>query len=98
MYYPKQNFTRLQEKLKYDNGILWATWKQRWYSFRETQMWIRPYDKSILSTEKVIDNRGKHLKQKVHRMNRKGQSTTKCTRNFKCSSGTKRISCEMLWV
>ena len=41
MYYPKQNFTRLPQKLKYDNGIIWATWKNRWYSFRETQMWIR---------------------------------------------------------
>ncbi|XP_051891961.1 fibrinogen gamma chain [Pristis pectinata] len=29
----------------YDNGIIWATWHDRWYSLRETTMKIIPYKK-----------------------------------------------------
>lgn len=29
----------------YDNGIIWATWKPRWYSMKETTMKIIPFNR-----------------------------------------------------
>lgn len=29
----------------YDNGIIWATWKSRWYSMKETTMKVIPFNR-----------------------------------------------------
>lgn len=29
----------------YDNGIIWATWKSRWYSMKKTTMKIIPFNR-----------------------------------------------------
>ncbi|XP_067847753.1 fibrinogen gamma chain [Heptranchias perlo] len=38
-------YTADQTASKYDDGIIWATWHDRWYSLKETTMKIMPYKK-----------------------------------------------------
>ena len=54
IYYNNQKFDKLENKLKYDNGILWATWKSRWYSFKKTEMWVRFRSKTIRVNLKIV--------------------------------------------
>lgn len=40
----------------YDNGIIWATWKTRWYSMKETTMKIIPFNRLTIG-----DGQQQHL-------------------------------------
>ena len=49
---------KMKENDKYDHGILWATWKDRFTPFHKTEIWIRPYDIEVRdrrSTQSVTD-------------------------------------------
>ncbi|XP_072899242.1 fibrinogen gamma chain [Hemitrygon akajei] len=38
----------------YDNGIIWATWHDRWYSLKETTMKIIPYKKYVQLRSQIV--------------------------------------------
>lgn len=44
-YYRDGHYTVDETTGGYDNGIIWATWHDRWYSLRETTMKIIPFRK-----------------------------------------------------
>ncbi|XP_038611056.1 fibrinogen gamma chain [Tachyglossus aculeatus] len=44
-YYPGGAYSKESTPNGYDNGIIWATWKSRWYSMKKTTMKILPLNR-----------------------------------------------------
>lgn len=38
----------------YDNGIIWATWRTRWYSMKKTTMKIIPFNRLAIADGQQI--------------------------------------------
>ncbi|XP_074085197.1 fibrinogen gamma chain isoform X2 [Macrotis lagotis] len=55
VYYQGGIYSKSSTTSGYDNGIIWATWKSRWYSMKKTTMKIIPFNR--LS----IDGQQQHL-------------------------------------
>ncbi|XP_004606226.2 fibrinogen gamma chain isoform X2 [Sorex araneus] len=45
IYYPGGTYSKASTPNGYDNGIIWATWKSRWYSMKKTTMKIIPLNR-----------------------------------------------------
>ncbi|XP_069878356.1 fibrinogen gamma chain [Dipodomys merriami] len=45
IYYQGGTYSKASTPNGYDNGIIWATWKSRWYSMKETTMKIIPFNR-----------------------------------------------------
>ncbi|XP_055452490.1 fibrinogen gamma chain isoform X1 [Psammomys obesus] len=45
VYYKGGTYSKAATPNGYDNGIIWATWKSRWYSMKETTMKIIPFNR-----------------------------------------------------
>nr|CAA29289.1 gamma-fibrinogen [Rattus norvegicus] len=45
VYYQGGTYSKSSTPNGYDNGIIWATWKTRWYSMKETTMKIIPFNR-----------------------------------------------------
>ena len=43
-FFRRKHLHKMKESDKYDHGILWATWKDRFTAFHKTEIWIQPYD------------------------------------------------------
>ncbi|XP_053559736.1 fibrinogen gamma chain [Bombina bombina] len=44
-YYPGGAYSKKGEEFEYDDGIIWATWRNRWYSLKKTTMKIIPLNR-----------------------------------------------------
>ncbi|XP_006213239.1 fibrinogen gamma chain isoform X2 [Vicugna pacos] len=45
VYYQGGTYSKASTPNGYDNGIIWATWKSRWYSMKKTTMKLIPYNR-----------------------------------------------------
>ncbi|XP_049708765.1 fibrinogen gamma chain [Elephas maximus indicus] len=45
VYYQGGTYSKASTPNGYDNGIIWATWKSRWYSMKKTTMKIIPFNR-----------------------------------------------------
>uniref|UniRef100_F6W2Y1 Fibrinogen gamma chain n=2 Tax=Equus TaxID=9789 RepID=F6W2Y1_HORSE len=45
VYYQGGTYSKSSTLNGYDNGIIWATWKSRWYSMKKTTMKIIPFNR-----------------------------------------------------
>ncbi|XP_012582272.1 PREDICTED: fibrinogen gamma chain isoform X2 [Condylura cristata] len=45
VYYQGGTYSKSSTANGYDNGIIWATWKSRWYSMKKTTMKIIPFNR-----------------------------------------------------
>ncbi|XP_071470963.1 fibrinogen gamma chain isoform X1 [Marmota flaviventris] len=45
IYYQGGTYSKASTPNGYDNGIIWATWKSRWYSMKKTTMKIIPFNR-----------------------------------------------------
>ncbi|TKC50652.1 hypothetical protein EI555_010856, partial [Monodon monoceros] len=45
IYYQGGTYSKTSTTNGYDNGIIWATWKSRWYSMKKTTMKLIPYNR-----------------------------------------------------
>ncbi|XP_040822907.1 fibrinogen gamma chain [Ochotona curzoniae] len=45
MYYQGGTYSKASTPNGYDNGIIWATWRSRWYSMKKTTMKIIPFNR-----------------------------------------------------
>ncbi|EAX04915.1 fibrinogen gamma chain, isoform CRA_j [Homo sapiens] len=45
VYYQGGTYSKASTPNGYDNGIIWATWKTRWYSMKKTTMKIIPFNR-----------------------------------------------------
>ncbi|XP_012996226.1 fibrinogen gamma chain [Cavia porcellus] len=45
VYYQGGTYSKASTPKGYDNGIIWATWKSRWYSMKETTMKVIPFNR-----------------------------------------------------
>ncbi|KAF6306220.1 fibrinogen gamma chain [Rhinolophus ferrumequinum] len=45
IYYQGGTYSKASTTNGYDNGIIWATWKSRWYSMKKTTMKIIPFNR-----------------------------------------------------
>lgn len=45
VYYPGGTYSKSVSPNGFDNGIIWATWKSRWYSMKKTTMKIIPLNR-----------------------------------------------------
>ncbi|KAM9746953.1 fibrinogen gamma chain [Dama dama] len=45
VYYQGGTYSKTSTPNGYDNGIIWATWKSRWYSMKKTTMKIIPFNR-----------------------------------------------------
>ncbi|XP_068398760.1 fibrinogen gamma chain isoform X1 [Eschrichtius robustus] len=45
IYYQGGTYSKTSTPNGYDNGIIWATWKSRWYSMKTTTMKLIPYNR-----------------------------------------------------
>ncbi|XP_044536118.1 fibrinogen gamma chain isoform X1 [Gracilinanus agilis] len=45
VYYQGGTYSKSSTTNGYDNGIIWATWKSRWYSMKKTTMKIIPFNR-----------------------------------------------------
>ncbi|XP_041514853.1 fibrinogen gamma chain isoform X1 [Microtus oregoni] len=56
IYYQGGTYSKASTPNGYDNGIIWATWKTRWYSMKETTMKIIPFNRLTIG-----DGQQQHL-------------------------------------
>uniref|UniRef100_UPI00358EA36E fibrinogen gamma chain n=1 Tax=Myxine glutinosa TaxID=7769 RepID=UPI00358EA36E len=54
-YYPGGLYTRDEEAGTYDNGIIWSTWHDRWYSLKSTSMKLLPMVRQLGAGQKRGD-------------------------------------------
>lgn len=46
----------------YDNGIIWATWKSRWYSMKKTTMKIIPFNRLASEGQQQLQGGAKQVR------------------------------------